>query len=180
MTKFCIKCGRENTDDAIFCSDCGYNFLNNSINDFQNNETKKSETNNFGTNSNRNKKIVLVVTCVCLLLLGFLVFAQQHASIVVGDSMEPAIHDGDIILCEKTNFLGIQEFDPNELVAGDIITYNSPSFQKIIIGRITKVDYEGGMKSYWVKGDKYEGGESVYPSQIISKVMKNGNKPIVI
>ena len=41
MSKFCVKCGAKNIDDAIFCSNCGYNFPNKSINDFQNNKTKK-------------------------------------------------------------------------------------------------------------------------------------------
>jgi len=127
-----------------------------------------------------NKKILLILTFICLLVGGLFVFGQ-HSHVIYGDSMEPSIHDGDIVLIKSINFLGIKEFNPNELTVGDIISYNSKLQDYVIIGRIINVRDNEGSKYYIVKGDNDDGeGESVYPYQIISKVMKIEDKPIII
>ncbi|MCL2687857.1 MAG: signal peptidase I [Methanobrevibacter sp.] len=125
------------------------------------------------------KKILLIPIFICLLVVGLFVFAQ-HSHVIYGDSMEPSIHDGDIVLIKSINFLGIKEFNPNELAVGDIVSYNSKLQDYVIIGRIINVSDNEGSKYYTVKGDNDDTeGESVYPDQIISKVMKIGDKPII-
>ena len=36
---------------------------------------------------------------------------------------KPVFYRGDIVVVEKANFLGISEFDPNDVQVGDIVVY---------------------------------------------------------
>ena len=58
-------------------------------------------------------------------LIVVLLIASQHLNVVVSGSLEPVFFRGDILIVEKTNFLGIQEFGPHDVQVGDIVVYDA-------------------------------------------------------
>lgn len=84
--------------------------------------------------------------------------------VVVSDSMEPTLYEGDIAIVED---------NPNNIQVGDIVIYNATWYSKPIIHRVIgiKQDYYGNT-FYVMKGDNnpVPDPELVYRSQITSKV----------
>ena len=57
----------------------------------------------------------------------------QHLNVVVSGSMEPVFYRGDVVIIEKTNFMGISEMDVEDLKIGDIIIYDATWFAEPVI-----------------------------------------------
>ena len=50
--------------------------------------------------------------------------------------MEPVYYRGDVVVIEKTDFLGINEINANDLKVGDIVIYHATWFPEPVIHRI--------------------------------------------
>jgi signal peptidase len=122
-----------------------------------------------------------VATYIVIILVG--VILAQHLNVVVSGSMEPVFYRGDVVLIEKTSFLGIPEVSPNDLKVGDIVVYRATWFPEPVIHRIIGTGKTAdGNKYYVIKGDNNPQADPsiVYPSQIQAKVVDIGNTPIFI
>ena len=60
-----------------------------------------------------------------VVILVIVLIAAQHLNVVVSGSMEPAFYRGDIVVIEKSDFLGIHEFNPRDVKVGDVIVYDA-------------------------------------------------------
>ncbi|MGC9516423.1 MAG: signal peptidase I [Methanomicrobiales archaeon] len=111
-------------------------------------------------------------------------FCSQHMNVVVSKSMEPVLHRGDVVIIEKTNFMGINEINTNDIKVGDIVIYNAtwftdgPVIHRVIASGIDK----NGLKYYIIKGDNNPAPDPavVYPAQIIAKAVKIGDRLLII
>jgi signal peptidase len=122
---------------------------------------------------------ILIYTAI--IIIG--IVAAQHMNVVVSGSMEPVFYRGDIVVVEKANFLGINEFNPEDVQVGDIVIYKANWFPEPVIHRvITTGTAKNGTKYFVIKGDNnpVPDQEVVYPTQITSKVIKLGNQPLFI
>ncbi|MGC9517962.1 MAG: signal peptidase I [Methanomicrobiales archaeon] len=122
-----------------------------------------------------------IVGYIAILLIG--IIAAQHMNVVVSGSMEPVFYRGDIVIVEKTNLFGLQEFNPNELETGDIIIYDATWFPDPVIHRIISVGTNAqGQKYYITKGDNNPNPDpvAVYPNQVLAKVIEIGDNPVFI
>jgi signal peptidase I len=115
-----------------------------------------------------------------IIIVGLLI--AQHMNVVVSGSMEPVFYRGDIVVVEKTDFLGIHEFDPNNAKVGDIVVYNAKWFPNPVIHRIINETYVNGSKYYVLKGDNNDAPDPylVSSSQITERVVKIGDQPFII
>ena len=59
-----------------------------------------------------------------VIILIIVLIAAQHMNVVVSGSMEPAFYRGDIVVVEKADFLGMNEFDPENVQIGDVVVYD--------------------------------------------------------
>ena len=96
--------------------------------------------------------------------------------------MEPAFYRGDIVMVEKANFLGIQEFNVNDIQKGDVVVYDAKWFNQPVIHRVIDIVDINGTTMYLIKGDNNNAPDPYYvsPSQIQSKVVKIGDNLVVI
>ncbi|QUH23421.1 signal peptidase I [Methanobacterium alkalithermotolerans] len=127
---------------------------------------------------NINREIIIYIV---IIMVG--IIAAQHMNVVVSGSMEPVFHRGDIVIIQKSNFLGIQEFDPAQLNVGEIVIYNATWFPEPVIHRIIDVRTDGeGRKFYVTQGDNNPTPDQgpVYPEQVKSRVITVGNQPIFL
>ncbi|MDO9045147.1 MAG: signal peptidase I [Methanobacteriaceae archaeon] len=118
---------------------------------------------------------------LAIIIIG--VIAAQHMNVVVSGSMEPVFYRGDIVLVEKANFLGIHEFNPEDVKKGDIVIYNANWFPDPVIHRVVATGTaKNGTKYYIIKGDNNPIPDPAvaYPSQITARVITIGNQPIFI
>jgi len=108
--------------------------------------------------------------------------AAQHMNVVVSGSMEPVFYRGDIVIVEKTNFLGINEFNPNNAKVGDIVVYNAAWFPNPVIHRIINVTQVNGSEYFVIKGDNNDAPDPylVAPSQVTERVATIGDQPLII
>jgi signal peptidase I len=128
-----------------------------------------------------NKQIREIAIYIAIIIIG--VIAAQHMNVVVSGSMEPVFYRGDIVLVEKANFLGINEFSPEDVKKGDIVIYNANWFPDPVIHRVVGTGTSpNGTKYYVIKGDNNAVPDPavVYPSQITARVITVGNQPIFI
>lgn len=122
-----------------------------------------------------------IITYVAIIVVGIIL--AQHLNVVVSGSMEPVFYRGDVVIIEKTNFLGLQEFNPNNLKVGDIIIYQATWFPEPVIHRIIAKSTNPNGKTYYItKGDNNAAPDpvAVYPEQVLSKVVSLSNNPLVI
>ena len=121
-----------------------------------------------------------ILAYVIIIIIGLV--AAEHMNVVVSGSMEPVLYRGDIVVVEKVNFLGINEFDPNTLKVGDIVVYNARWFPNPVIHRVINVSEVNGAKYYTIKGDNNptEDPELVSPDQITERVITIYDQPLVI
>ncbi|MBZ9570494.1 signal peptidase I [Methanobrevibacter sp. TMH8] len=121
------------------------------------------------------------IAIYALIIIVGLILAQ-HMNVVVSESMEPVFYRGDIVVVEKTDFLGIHEFDPNNAKVGDIVVYNAAWFPNPVIHRIINITEVNGSKYYVIKGDNNPSPDPylVTPSQITSRVISIGGQPFII
>lgn len=122
-----------------------------------------------------------ILIYMAIILIG--IVAAQHMNVVVSGSMEPVFYRGDIVVVEKANFIGINEFNPEDVQVGDIVIYKANWFPEPVIHRVIDTGTaKNGTKYYVIKGDNnpVPDQEVVYPTQITSKVIKLGNQPLFI
>lgn len=123
------------------------------------------------------KEIVIYVTIIAICLI-----AAQHLNVVVSGSMEPVFYRGDLVIVEHTNFLGVQEFDPDTTKVGDIIVYDATWYNEPVIHRVINTTVINGSQYFVIKGDNNPAADPYYvaPSQIQAKVVSIGDQPLII
>lgn len=117
---------------------------------------------------------------ILIIIVGLII--AQHMNVVVSESMEPVFFRGDIVVVEKTNFIGIQEFNPNDAQIGDIVVYNAAWFPNPVIHRIINETTVNGSKYFVIKGDNNPVPDPYYvsPEQITERVVTIGDQPFII
>jgi signal peptidase len=115
-----------------------------------------------------------------IIVVGLLI--AQHMNVVVSGSMEPVFYRGDIVVVEKTDFLGINEFNSSNAQVGDIVVYDAQWFPNPVIHRIINETTVNGTKYFVLKGDNNADHDPylVSPSQITQRVVKIGDQPFII
>ena len=115
-------------------------------------------------------------------ILVIVLLAAQHLNVVVSGSMEPAFYRGDIVLVEKAGFLGIDEFNPEDVQIGDVVVYDAAWFDQPVIHRIIDIRDINGTTLYLIKGDNNDHPDPYYvkSSQIKEKVVTFGDNLVVI
>ena len=121
-----------------------------------------------------------IVAYILIIIVGLLV--AQHMNVVVSGSMAPAFYRGDIVIVEKTNFIWINEFNPENVNIGDIVVYNAEWYPNPVIHRVINKTIINGTTYFTIKGDNNEVPDPylVKPSQITEKVMTIGDMPLII
>lgn len=122
-----------------------------------------------------------IASYIIIIVVGILL--AQHLNVVVSGSMEPVFYRGDVVIIEKSNFLGIEEVNPDTLQLGDIIIYQATWFPEPVIHRIIDTGIDSQGRSYYItKGDNNSGADPapVYPDQVQAKVISWGDNPLII
>jgi len=122
-----------------------------------------------------------IASYIIIIVVGILL--AQHLNVVVSGSMEPVFYRGDVVLIEKSNFLGIEEVSPNNLQVGDIIIYQATWYPEPVIHRIISTGKDAQGRSYYVtQGDNNSGADPapVDPDQVQAKVISWGEYPLII
>ena len=103
-------------------------------------------------------------------------------NVVVSGSMEPAFYRGDIVLVEKADFLGINEFNPDDVEVGDVVVYDAKWFDQPVIHRVIRIAEINGTTMYVIKGDNNNSPDPYYVTsdQIKEKVVTLGDNLVVI
>ena len=122
-----------------------------------------------------------IIGYIAIIIIGIIL--AQHLNVVVSGSMEPVFYRGDVVVIEKSNFFGLQEFNTSDLKVGDIIVYTgtwATGYPEQIIHRVV---YKGtdsqGQLYYVTKGDNNPVADpvNVYPNQVDAKVITIGSNP---
>ena len=123
------------------------------------------------------KEIASYVVILIIVLL-----AAQHLNVVVSGSMEPVFYRGDIVAVQKADFLGIHEFNPDDVQVGDIVVYDAQWFDQPVIHRIINITEINGTTMYVIKGDNNDQADPYYVTsdQIQERVLTWGDTPVVI
>jgi signal peptidase len=121
-----------------------------------------------------------IIAYLVIIVIGLIV--AQHMNVVVSESMEPVFYRGDIVVVEKVNFLGINEFDPNTVEVGDIVVYNANWFPNPVIHRVINKTNINGTEYFIIKGDHNKVSDPLpaLPSQVTERVVKIGDQPLII
>lgn len=122
-----------------------------------------------------------ILSYVAIIIIGIIL--AQHMNVVVSGSMEPVFYRGDVVVIEKTDFLGIQEINPDNLKIGDIVIYRATWFPEPVIHRIIATGTDSnGTPYYTTKGDNnpVQDPAPVYHDQVMAKVISFGNTPFII
>ncbi|MCL2115104.1 MAG: signal peptidase I [Methanobrevibacter sp.] len=121
-----------------------------------------------------------IIAYVIVIIVGLLI--AQHMNVVVSESMEPVLYRGDIVIVEKSNFLGISEFNPDTVQVGDVVVYRATWFPNPVIHRVINETHVNGTKYFVIKGDNnpVPDPELVSPNQITERVVKIGDYPLII
>lgn len=122
-----------------------------------------------------------IISYVAIIVIGIIL--AQHMNVVVSGSMEPVFYRGDVVVIEKTDFLGINEINPDDLKIGDIVIYRATWFPEPVIHRIVATGTAiNGTPYYVTKGDNnpVQDPVPVYHDQVMAKVVTIGNTPFVI
>ncbi len=117
-----------------------------------------------------------------IVILAVVLIAAQHLNVVVSGSMEPVFYRGDIVVIEKADFLGIHEFDPNDVQVGDIVVYDAAWYSEPVIHRVINITEINGTTYYMIKGDHNNQPDPYYATadQIKERVLTWNGNPIVI
>ncbi len=130
-----------------------------------------------------NEEKTSVTEIIFYIIIILLVFSvAQHLNVVVSGSMEPVFSRGDIVAVEKTNFLGIHEFDPNTVQVGDIVVYNAKWYDQPVIHRVIDIKQFNGTTYYMIKGDHNNVPDPYWVTgdQITQRVLTINGAPVVI
>ncbi len=117
-----------------------------------------------------------------IVILVIVLIAAQHLSVVVSGSMEPTFYRGDIVILEKADFFGLQEFNPEDVQIGDVVVYDAVWFDQPVIHRVINITNVNGTTLYMIKGDNNNSPDPYYvtPDQIKEKVVTLGDNLVVI
>ena len=117
-----------------------------------------------------------------IIILVIVLIAAQHLNVVVSGSMEPAFYRGDIVLVQKADFLGLHEFNPEDVKVGDVVVYDAAWYDQPVIHRIINITEINGTTMYVIKGDNNNAPDPYYvkASQIKEKVVTVGDGLVVI
>ena len=117
-----------------------------------------------------------------VIILIIVLIAAQHLNVVVSGSMEPAFYRGDIVLVEKADFLGINEFNPDDVQVGDVVVYDAKWFDQPVIHRVIRIAEINGTTMYVIKGDNNDSPDPYYVTsdQIKEKVVTLGDNLVII
>ena len=117
-----------------------------------------------------------------VVILIIVLIAAQHLNVVVSGSMEPAFYRGDIVLVEKADFLGINEFNASDVRVGDVVVYDGAWYDQPVIHRIINITDINGTTMYVIKGDNNDSPDPYYvtSSQIKEKVVTVDDNLVVI
>ena len=123
------------------------------------------------------KEIAVYIVLIILVLI-----AAQHLNVVVSGSMEPVMYRGDIVVLEKANLLGFQEFNPAEVEVGDIVVYNAAWHDGPVIHKKKKKGQINSTTVFKIKGDNNDVADPywVTESQITSRVITFNGQPVII
>jgi signal peptidase len=123
------------------------------------------------------KEIVgyIALILICLIL-------ATHMNVVVSGSMEPILYRGDIVVVEKTDFMGIHEFDPKDVHVGDIVVYDATWYNKPVIHRVINKTIVDGDEYFIIKGDNNPVADPypVHYSQIKERIISVGDILLVL
>ena len=122
-----------------------------------------------------------ILSYVAIIVIGIIL--AQHMNVVVSGSMEPVFYRGDVVVIQKTDFLGINEINTSDLKVGDIIIYQATWFPEPVIHRIIATGTaQNGTPYYVTKGDNnpVQDPAPVYHDQVMAKVISFGTTPFVI
>ena len=116
------------------------------------------------------------------IFLVIVLIAAQHLNVVVSGSMEPAFYRGDIVLVQKDNFMGINEFDPTTVEVGDVVVYDAAWYDQPVIHRVINITDINGTTMYMIKGDNNNRPDPYYvkADQIHEKVVTLGVNLVLI
>jgi len=120
------------------------------------------------------KKIMELKELLTYIVIIIGVILAHHMNVVSSGSMEPVLYKGDVVLIN---------YNINSIDIGDIIIYEARWFEyKPVIHRVIAKNESNGNTFYILKGDNNanQDPEPVAPNQIISKVVKINNKPLII
>ena len=117
-----------------------------------------------------------------VIILVIVLIAAQHLNVVVSGSMEPAFYRGDIVLVQKADFLGINEFNPDDVKVGDVVVYDAAWYDQPVIHRIINITDINGTTMYVIKGDNNNGPDPYYvkSDQIKEKVVTSGDNLVIV
>ena len=117
-----------------------------------------------------------------VVILIIVLIAAQRLNVVVSGSMEPAFYRGDIVLVEKADFLGINEFNASDVKVGDVVVYDAAWYDQPVIHRIINITDINGTTMYVIKGDNNDSPDPYYvtSSQIKEKVVTVDDNLVVI
>ena len=123
------------------------------------------------------KEIAVYIVLIIIVLI-----AAQHLNVVVSGSMEPVMYRGDIVVLDKANLLGLQEFNPDEVEVGDIVVYNAAWHDGPVIHRVIEKGQINSTTVYKIKGDNNDVADPywVTESQITSRVLTFNGQPVII
>jgi signal peptidase len=123
------------------------------------------------------KEIAVYIVLIIVVLI-----AAQHLNVVVSGSMEPVMYRGDIVVLEKANLLGFQEFNPAEVEVGDIVVYNAAWHDGPVIHREIEKGQINGTTVFKIKGDNNDVADPywVTEGQITSRVLTFNGQPLII
>jgi signal peptidase len=122
-----------------------------------------------------------IISYIAIILIGVII--AQHMNVVVSGSMEPVFYRGDVVVIEKTSFLGLQEVNPNNLNVGNVVIYKATWFNEPVIHRIIYKGYDSNGELYYItKGDhnSVQDPAAVYPEQVEAKVVTTGSSLWII
>ena len=123
------------------------------------------------------RKAVLILSPLlgALLLWGLMILVlgtTQPFYVVKGNSMEPTLRDGDLVVVKKV--------EPSEVEPGDIIVFYKPgSKSEIIIHRVIQKAERRGEVYFRTKGDNNDSADPwLVPEEDLIGVVVGGSRPL--
>lgn len=134
-------------------------------------------------------------------ILIVIVIIASHIAAVPTGSMSPSIEEGDLVIVEKVDVLGLfEEFDPESVKEGDIIIYeestsngeeasdshgeesSSNDGEEMIIHRVVAINETPEGRYFILKGDANQevDEEQVNSSYVEARIVTWDGKPLTI
>ena len=109
-------------------------------------------------------------------------YCPYHTCCYCCTTLECCMYRGDIVVLEKANLLGFQEFNPAEVEVGDIVVYNAAWHDGPVIHRVIEKGQINSTTVYKIKGDNNDVADPywVTEGQITSRVLTFNGQPLII